>query len=180
MQELSLNVLDIAQNSVRAKASLVRITLEEDREAETLLISISDDGCGMSETQVRNVTDPFFTTRTTRKVGLGIPFFKMAAEATGGSFSIRSVPGSGTTTEAFFHTGHIDMLPIGDMTETMVTLITMNPEMDFLYTHKNGQKTFTLDTRELKAVLEDVPISSPEVAAFIKEALNEGEADLLA
>lgn len=178
MQELSLNVLDIAQNSVRAGASLVRITLDEDREKETLMISVADDGCGMTEEQVQSVTNPFFTTRTTRKVGLGIPFFKMAAEATGGSLTIYSTPGKGTETRAFFHTGHIDMLPVGNMAETVEMLITMNPDMDFLYVHSVGNEQFTLDTREIKAVLEDVPINSPEVASFIKETLAEGEAAL--
>ena len=178
MQELSLNVLDIAQNSVRAGASLVRITLDEDREKETLMISVADDGCGMTEEQVKSVTNPFFTTRTTRKVGLGIPFFKMAAEATGGSLTIHSTPGKGTETRAYFHTGHIDMLPVGNMAETVEMLITMNPDMDFLYVHSVGNEQFTLDTREIKAVLEDVPINSPEVASFIKETLAEGEAAL--
>ena len=178
MQELSLNVLDIAQNSVRAGASLVRITLDEDREKETLMISVADDGCGMTEEQVKSVTNPFFTTRTTRKVGLGIPFFKMAAEATGGSLTIHSTPGKGTETRAFFHTGHIDMLPVGNMAETVEMLITMNPDMDFLYVHSVGNEQFTLDTREIKAVLEDVPINSPEVVSFIKETLAEGEAAL--
>ena len=178
MQELSLNVLDIAQNSVRAGASLVRITLDEDREKETLMISVADDGCGMTEEQVKSVTNPFFTTRTTRKVGLGIPFFKMAAEATGGNLTIYSTPGKGTETRAFFHTGHIDMLPVGNMAETVEMLITMNPDMDFLYVHSVGNEQFTLDTREIKAVLEDVPINSPEVASFIKETLAEGEAAL--
>ena len=178
MQELSLNVLDIAQNSVRAGESLVRIKLDEDREKETLMISVADDGCGMTEEQVKSVTNPFFTTRTTRKVGLGIPFFKMAAEATGGSLTIHSTPGKGTETRAFFHTGHIDMLPVGNMAETVEMLITMNPDMDFLYVHSVGNEQFTLDTREIKAGLEDVPINSPEVASFIKETLAEGEAAL--
>ena len=142
------------------------------------MISVADDGCGMTEEQVQSVTNPFFTTRTTRKVGLGIPFFKMAAEATGGSLTIYSTPGKGTETRAFFHTGHIDMLPVGNMAETVEMLITMNPDMDFLYVHSVGNEQFTLDTREIKAVLEDVPINSPEVASFIKETLAEGEAAL--
>ena len=149
MQELSLNVLDIAQNSVRANATLVTITM-----------------------------DPFFTTRTTRKVGLGIPFFKLTAEATGGSFSIDSTLGVGTTTTAFYHTGHIDMMPVGDMVSTMVTLISMNPKMDFVYRHTLDGREFVLDTREIKAGLEDVPIDSPEVVLFIRDSLTEGEEGL--
>ena len=178
MQELSLNVLDIAQNSVRAKATLVTITMEEDTTAETLKISIADNGCGMSEEQVAHVMDPFFTTRTTLNVGLGIPFFMLTAEATGGQFSIDSTLGVGTTTTAFYHTGHIDMMPVGDMVSTMVTLISMNPDMDFVFHHTLDGRDFTLDTREIKAVLEDVPIDSPEVVLFIRDSLTEGEEEL--
>ncbi len=178
MQELSLNVLDIAQNSVRAKASLVTISVTQRTSDHYLEISIADDGCGMSEEQVARVIDPFFTTRTTRKVGLGVSFFKMSAEATGGDFSIQSKLGKGTVTTASYHTDHIDMLPIGDMNETIHTLITMNPDMDFVYQRTLDDKTFTLDTRELKAVLEDIPLNSPEVSLFIQETLAEGEAEL--
>lgn len=178
MQELSLNVLDIAQNSVRAKATLVTISMDEDTKEKTLTISIADNGCGMTKEQVAHAMDPFFTTRTTRKVGLGISFFKLTAEATGGDFSIESELGKGTTTTASYHTGHIDMMPVGDMASTMVSLISMNPEMDFVFRHTLDGKTFTLDTRELKAVLEDVPINSPEVVLFIRDSLTEGEQEL--
>jgi anti-sigma regulatory factor (Ser/Thr protein kinase) len=180
MQELSLNVLDIAQNSVRANASLVTITVTQRTQDHFLEISIADDGCGMSEEQVAHVIDPFFTTRTTRKVGLGVSFFKMSAESTGGDFSIVSTLGKGTTTTASYHTDHIDMLPIGDMNATILTLITMNPDMDFVYQRSLDDKSFTLDTRQLKEVLEDVPLNDPEVALFIQESLAEGEAGLTA
>lgn len=178
MQELSLNVLDIAQNSVRAKASLVTISMDEDTKEKTLTISIADNGCGMTKEQVAHAMDPFFTTRTTRKVGLGISFFKLTAEATGGDFSIESELGKGTTTTASYHTSHIDMMPVGDMVSTMVSLISMNPEMDFVFRHTLDGKNFTLDTREIKAVLEDVPINSPEVVLFIRDSLTEGEEEL--
>ena len=178
MQELSLNVLDIAQNSVRAKASLVTILVTEKTADHFLEISIADDGCGMTPEQVARVMDPFFTTRTTRKVGLGIPFFKLSAESTGGSFDIQSELGKGTVTTARYHTDHIDMLPIGDMNATILSLISMNPQMDFVYRRSLDNNSFTLDTRELKAVLEDVPLDSPEVIQFIKETLEEGETEL--
>ncbi len=180
MQELSLNVLDIAQNSVRAKASLVTILVTEKTADHFLEISIADDGCGMTPEQVARVMDPFFTTRTTRKVGLGIPFFKLSAESTGGSFDIQSELGKGTVTTARYHTDHIDMLPIGDMNATILSLISMNPQMDFVYRRSLDNNSFTLDTRELKAVLEDVPLDSPEVIQFIKETLEEGETELTA
>ena len=180
MQELSLNVLDIAQNSVRAKASLVTITVAERSTDHFLEISIADNGCGMTPEQVARAMDPFFTTRTTRKVGLGISFFKLSAESTGGSFDIQSTLGIGTVTTARYHTYHIDMLPIGDMNATILSLISMNPQMDFVYQRSLDDNSFTLDTRELKAVLEDVPLNSPEVVQFIKETLEEGEAELTA
>ena len=180
MQELSLNVLDIAQNSVRAKASLVTITVAERSTDHFLEISIADNGCGMTPEQVARAMDPFFTTRTTRKVGLGISFFKLSAESTGGSFDIQSTLGVGTVTTARYHTDHIDMLPIGDMNATILSLISMNPQMDFVYQRSLDDNSFTLDTREQKAVLEDVPLNSPEVVQFIKETLEEGEAELTA
>lgn len=180
MQELSLNVLDIAQNSVRAKASLVTITVAERSTDHFLEISIADNGCGMTPEQVARAMDPFFTTRTTRKVGLGISFFKLSAESTGGSFDIQSTLGVGTVTTARYHTDHIDMLPIGDMNATILSLISMNSQMDFVYQRSLDDNSFTLDTRELKAVLEDVPLNSPEVVQFIKETLEEGEAELTA
>ena len=180
MQELSLNVLDIAQNSVRAKASLVTITVAERSTDHFLEISIADNGCGMTPEQVARAMDPFFTTRTTRKVGLGISFFKLSAESTGGSFDIQSTLGVGTVTTARYHTDHIDMLPIGDMNATILSLISMNPQMDFVYQRSLDDNSFTLDTRELKAVLEDVPLIPPEVVQFIKETLEEGEAELTA
>ena len=134
----------------------------------------------MTPEQVARVMDPFFTTRTTRKVGLGIPFFKLSAESTGGSFDIQSELGKGTVTTARYHTDHIDMLPIGDMNATILSLISMNPQMDFVYRRSLDNNSFTLDTRELKAVLEDVPLDSPEVIQFIKETLEEGETELTA
>ena len=179
MQELSLNVLDIAQNSIRAGASLITITVAERRTDAFLEISIADNGCGMSQEQVEQVMDPFFTTRTTRKVGLGVPFFKMSAEATGGDFSIVSELGAGTTTTARYHTDHLDMLPIGNMNATILSLITMNPSLDFVYTRSLDEKTYVLDTRELKEVLEGVPLDTPDVVLYLKEALEEGTAALL-
>lgn len=178
MQELSLNVLDIAQNSIRAGAALIVITAEERRADAFLEITVSDNGCGMTEEQVKRVMDPFFTTRTTRKVGLGVPFFKMSAEATGGDFSIVSRPGEGTTVSARYHTDHIDMLPLGDMNATILSLITMNPDLDFVYTRSLDGNPYVLDTRELKKVLEDVPLNAPDVVLYLKEALEEGTAAL--
>ena len=178
MQELSLNVLDIAQNSIRANASLVTITVSEDKSKRLLSIVIEDDGCGMTEEQINHVMDPFFTTRTTRKVGLGVPFFKMSAEATGGTFSIYSEVGKGTRTAATYHTDHLDMLPLGDMNATILSLISVNPRLDFLYKREIDGKSFVMDTREMRAILEGVPLNSPEVLTFLKEFLQENDSEL--
>lgn len=173
MPEISLHILDVAENSVRAGASLVKIEVLADAARNTLSITIADNGCGMSGEQLAKVSDPFFTTRSTRKVGLGIPFFKQAAEGTGGSFSIRSKEGAGTVTEAVFVLDSIDRMPLGDMTATIHTLVTCHEEMDFYYRYARDGREFTLDTREMKEILGNVPLSSPEVSGFLKEYLDE-------
>ena len=127
----------------------------------------------MTQEQIRKVTDPFFTTRTTRKVGLGVPLFKMEAEMTGGSFSIHSTPGKGTRVCASFVTSHVDMIPLGDINATVLLLITCNPDLDFLFHRKIGDAEFSLDTRELRSVLQGVPLDAPDVAAWIKDFLSE-------
>lgn len=173
MRELSLNVMDVAQNSVRAEADLVRITVEESDKEDRLTIVIADDGCGMTEDQVRQVIDPFFTTRTTRKVGLGVPLFKLSAEQTGGSFDIQSKVGEGTTTTASYVKSHVDMTPLGDINSTVKILIQCNPQIDFIFTHGTDLGSFTLDTRELREVLGDVSLDTPDVLEWIGQYLEE-------
>ena len=178
MTEISLNILDVAQNSVRAEASLIEISVDISSETDRLTIIIKDNGCGMSEEQVMNVIDPFFTTRTTRKVGLGIPFFKQSAEMTGGSFSIKSKLGSGTVTEAVYVLSSIDRMPLGDMTQTIHSLVTMNTHIDFLYTYSADGKSFSLDTREFREILGSGDFNAPEVSAFIRDFLKENHAEV--
>ena len=178
MQELSLNILDIAQNSVKAGAAHVQIAVEEEPLADRLTVTVTDDGKGMDEATVKRVTDPFYTTRTTRKVGLGIPFFKMAAEMTGGRFSIRSAPGEGTTVQAVFGYSHIDRMPLGDIAGTISALMCLNEAIDFTYTHRIGERTFTASTAEFKAALGPVPMSVPQVMQFVREYLEEHITDL--
>lgn len=178
MRELSLNVLDIAQNSVRAEASLIKIELKENTETNTLEISVSDDGKGMTPEQLERVRDPFFTTRTTRKVGMGIPLFRMAAEMTGGSFHIESTVGKGTKTSALFRTDHLDFTPIGDMCSTVIMLITMNLHIDFVYVRQINENSFTLDTRQLKEILGDVPLNEPSITAWLKDYITENTKQL--
>ena len=175
MQELSLNILDIVQNSVKAKATLITVTVLEDAKDDKLTITIADNGCGMSEETAKAAVDPFYTTRTTRKVGLGLPFIKMAAEMTGGSFSIESAIGAGTTVTAVFGLTHIDRMPLGDMCATMLTLVSCNTQIDFVYAHLSDGQRFTMDTRQFKEILGDVPLNTPEVLAFMKDYITEND-----
>lgn len=172
MRELSLNVLDIVQNSVSAGASLIEIGVTESAES-VMTIRISDNGCGMDAQQLRSVADPFYTTRTTRKVGMGIPLYRMAAEQTGGSLQIESQKGAGTCVTATFHTDSIDCAPLGDMASTMCVLIGANESVDFVYTHETPQGSFTLDTRALREMMQGVPLSEPEVLNWIRDYIRE-------
>lgn len=178
MQELSLNVLDIVQNSIKAKASFIIITIVKDVKSKTMEIVIDDNGCGMTKEQVLSVVDPFYTTRTTRKVGLGVPFFKMSAEMTGGSFIINSEPNIGTKITAKYHYDHIDMMPLGDMAATMITLISVNPNIDFVYRYKLNENEFYIDTREVKVILEGLPVNSNEVITFIRDFIIENQEEI--
>ncbi len=173
MRELSLNILDVAQNSITANASLITIEVTENTIDHTLLIGIYDNGKGMSEEQVKSVVDPFFTTRTTRKVGMGIPLFKMAAEQTGGGLEIKSELGVGTEVRAHFKTDSVDFTPLGDMAATVQMLITMNTDRDFVYKHTVNEKEFVADTREIKAILGDVPLDTYEVSQWLIEFIKE-------
>lgn len=177
MKELSLNILDIAENSVKANASLIEIKITESD--DTLEIRISDNGVGMDKDLLLSVTDPFCTTRTTRKVGMGIPLFKFAAEQTGGALTISSVyigddpKNHGTVTKALFFKNHIDFTPLGDVISSITTLIQGHADRDFLFTHRRGEHSVNLDTRELRAILEDVPLDTFEVLEWIRANLEE-------
>ena len=178
MKELSLNILDIAKNSVKAGASLVQILLKE-TDAE-LTLTIADDGCGMTEEILRGVSDPFYTTRTTRKVGMGIPLLKLAAEQTGGEVKITSRHESthptdhGTEVVAVFFKNHIDFTPMGDVVSSIITLIQGNPMIDFLFRHETDALCAELDTRQMREILgTDVPLNSFEVLQWIEGYLQE-------
>ena len=173
MKELSLNILDITYNSIKAEATEIRITVKESARQNLVEISIQDNGCGMDEAFLSRVTDPFVTTRTTRKVGLGIPLLKQSAEDTDGRFEIRSKVGQGTTTYASFRLDHLDRAPIGDMSSTMTSLIQANDRIRFIYRHDTDQGSFVLDTDELKEQLGDIPLSTPEILNWIGEYVVE-------
>ena len=177
MKEIALHVLDIAQNSITARASRLEVTLAE--EGEELILTIADNGCGMSPQLLSQVSDPFTTTRTTRKMGLGLPLLRLAAEQTGGAMHIESAEGVGTTVEARFHPGHIDCPPIGDMADTVSLLIQGAPELELIYTHRRGSVSFQLDTGELRAQLgPQVSLAEPEVILWIREYIAEQESQL--
>ena len=177
MKELSLNILDIAENSVKAKATLTEIKIVE--EGDKLTLTIKDDGCGMTDEILKTVTNPFYTTRTTRKVGMGLPLLKLEAELTGGNLSISSKHISeypdehGTVVTAVFYKNHIDCTPLGDVVARITTLIQGHPDTDFLFIHKKEEREVLLDTRELRGVLGDVPLNTYDVIKWIEEYLNE-------
>ena len=174
-----MNVLDVAENSVAAGATLTEISLLADTANKTLTLCIADNGKGMTPEFAARVTDPFCTTRTTRKVGLGLPFLKMAAELTGGTLQIESAVGKGTAVTAVFTLGHIDLMPLGDMAATVAGLIQCNPDVDFTYTVTVDGESFTADTRALRAVLEGVSFAEPEVALWVREYLAESTEPIL-
>jgi len=174
MEELSLNILDIVQNSISANAVLIKIEIIEDDAENLLMIRVEDDGKGMDEDLLERVQNPFVTTRTTRKVGLGISFLKEAAEITGGSLKISSTPNIGTEVTATFVKDHIDRQPVGDLVGTLTTLVTLNPKTDFALTYRVNDEQFDFTTREAKEMLgEEVSISSPGVVSFLSEYLSQ-------
>jgi hypothetical protein len=183
MKDLSLHILDLSQNSISAGAVLVEITIDEDIVKDILTICIKDNGRGMDKDFLERVKDPFVTTRTSRKVGLGIPLMLAACRRCEGDLIIESEKNVGTKLLATFKYSHIDRTPMGDMTDTMLSLILAgsneNKTVDFIYRHIIGQKDFSLDTRELRTALgEEVSLSEPDVLMWIKDFINEGLANL--
>ena len=176
MKELSLNILDVAKNSVTAGATKIEILVEET--PEQLAITITDNGCGMTPEFVKRVTDPFTTTRTTRKVGMGLPLMKMEAQMSGGDLSIESQVGKGTTVKSWFDPRNIDMPPLGDLTSSVTTLIQGSPDIDFNFTHRTPAGEYTLDTGEIRQIMGDIPLSEPEVIAWLTDYLRENESNI--
>lgn len=178
MRELSLHILDIAQNSVVAQAREIRIAIIEDLMEDRLIIRIKDDGKGMDADTLERVVDPFYTTRTTRKVGLGIPMFKASAEGCNGRFQIKSAMGLGTEIDAEFQHSHIDRVPLGNMAETIITIIQANTDIDLIYTHCFNNRKFTLNTKDIKKTLVDLPMNNMEVLLWLRAYINEALEEL--
>ena len=179
MREIALHLLDIAENSVAAASKNISVHVHEDLFHDRLSACVIDDGCGMDAETVEQVQDPFYTTRTTRQVGLGIPLLKLAAEMADGSFSLQSEPGQGAWVEAEFRHSHIDRMPLGDLSSTFLTLLITQPQIDwtFLYrlTDQNGMsRDFLLESSELKRELGDISLTEPEVLTFLRGLFEEG------
>ncbi len=174
MKEISLHILDIIQNSIAAEADKITVSIEEMTDRDSLSIEIADNGKGMDPETLARASDPFMTTRKTRKVGLGLSMFKAGVEACNGHFAVRSQIGMGTRVSAVYQLSHIDRPPLGNMTETLLTVVLCNPDIDFEYNHRVGKAAFSFSTQEVKERLGDVPLSYPDVIEWLEGYLNEG------
>jgi len=173
MQDLSLHILDIAENSINAEASRITVKINESKKKNLLTLEVRDNGRGMNENMLKHAEDPFHTTRTTRKVGLGIPLLSQAAKDCGGEIKIETKKGEGSIIKASFQHNHIDRKPLGDITATITVLIAGNPLIDFDFQLIREDEELIIDTAELKKDLGDVPINSPEVIKIIKDTIND-------
>lgn len=174
LKELSLHILDIAENSVNAGAARVEISVIEHIKKDTLTILVRDNGKGMDAETVRKITDPFITSRTTRKVGLGLPFLKAAAEACQGGMTIKSQPGVGTDIEVTFQRSHIDRMPLGDLQGTFLSLLIGYPQVNWVFKYQINDHKFELDDKPIKESLEGIPLSDPTVINYLKELISNG------
>lgn len=174
MRDISLHLMDIMQNSIRAQATEINVMLIADREKDELTVEIRDNGIGMDESLLNQVRDPFVTTRTTRKVGLGIPMLEASAERAGGKLDIKSQKSKGTTVVATFKISHIDRLPLGNIAETIMNIIAANKEIDISLHLSNKQEEFNFSISEIKKYLDGVPIDNIDVLIWIKDYINDG------
>lgn len=179
MREIALHLLDIAENSVAAGSRNIHIDVLEDLQNDLLKVSVKDDGRGMDAEAAKRVLDPFYTTRTTRKVGLGIPLLKLAAEQSEGSLTLETESGKGTRIEASFRHSHIDRMPLGDVGTTFLTLLISYPHIHWLFKYQmtikdSSTKSFELDDEEIKSVLGDTPLTEPDVLKIIRGMIEEG------
>jgi hypothetical protein len=180
LRELALHILDIAENSLAAGAKNVTLAVVEDTQTDRLRLSVQDDGRGMDEETAAAVVDPFVTSRTTRKVGLGIPLLKAAAEACNGWLKIVSAVGQGTQLVCEFQHSHIDRMPLGDMAGTVLALVTTAPDVHWVYRHRVDAQEFVFDDRVIKETLGEVPLTEPEILGFIRGWLQQGMAEVQA
>lgn len=173
MRDIAMHILDIAGNSVRAGASLIEVSVVENADEDTLVLTIKDDGCGMDTETMAKAMDPFFTSRLTRKVGLGIPLLQQNAQQTGGNVVIESQLGKGTLLTATFTRSHIDRPPMGDLPGSLSLMVSGNPAVDFRFVHRINEHEYVFDSRVVKSVLDGVEITQPSVIKFLKEMIKE-------
>jgi hypothetical protein len=178
MNNISMHILDIAQNSIRANASCIEISISEIPERNILELTINDNGSGMDAEMLNKVTDPYTTSRTTRKVGLGLPLLKQSAEQSGGFVKVNSEKGVGTSVYALFKYDHIDRPPLGDCGGTIILLVAANPKIDFRYIHSYNSAKYEFDTNEVKQALGDADISNPKIRTMLKEMVTENIKEL--
>jgi anti-sigma regulatory factor (Ser/Thr protein kinase) len=172
MEDLSLHILDVAENAIDADADTIEIVVDESPRHDRLIVEINDNGRGMDDRTLKKVTDPFFTSRTTRKVGLGIPLLSQAVQEADGDLSIDSEPGRGTRVKASFSFHHIDRKPVGDLAATMTTLVAAHPEVNFIIIHRCDSGEIRLNTAELKQDLGPTSLQSPEGLKYIRQTLS--------
>lgn len=179
MHDLSLHILDVTENALEAGATQIHITIVEDSARNLLVIEIADNGKGMDAGQVARALDPFWTTRKTRRVGLGLPLLAAAARAAEGSLDLRSAPGNGTTVRATFRHDHIDRKPLGDLPATITMLLSRRPDLDLIYRHERDGRDFRFTTEECRNRLDGLPVDSAGVLAWIRDYLCQEETELL-
>ena len=178
MNDLSLHIIDILQNSISAGATLVTLTVEEDTVADMMRITIEDNGRGMTPEQVAKLSDPFFTSRTTRRVGMGIPLFRQTAEQSGGGLTVGSEPGRGTKVTATFGWSNIDRPPLGNLANSFILTVTANPEIDFVLDYVYNGREYRFDTVEVKEALDGLSLGNPQVVMMLDEMVRENINDL--
>lgn len=178
MNDLSLHVIDIIQNSLSAGATLITLIVEEDTGRDLLKITIGDNGKGMSQEQVSKLEDPFFTSRTTRRVGMGIPLFKQSAEQSEGSLFVSSEAGKGTDVTASFRHSHIDRPPLGDIANALILMVSANPDIDFFFKYIYNGNEYVFDTKEVKEVLDGMPLNDPSIIRMLTEMVGSNIDDL--
>ena len=178
MEDLSLHILDIVENAIAAKAKKIGISIIEEPKRDQLVIEIEDDGIGMDEEVSQKAIDPFFTTRTSRRVGLGLSLLAQSAQEAGGMLRIESELGKGTKVTATFQYRHIDRKPLGSMVETMTTLLLGNPELEISYIHQKDGKSYELSSQMLKERFKNQSLTHPEVIQWLKKHLREGLAQI--
>lgn len=178
MRELSLHILDLVQNSIEAKATVVKLEIIENKINDSLVIRVSDNGRGMNEKMRQLVIDPFITTRTTRRIGLGLPLMDMSTKRCGGYLKVDSIPGKGTVVEAMYQHSHFDRPPVGNLVETIKSILVANPVIQFIYCHTVDDRSFSVSSQEIADILDGVPLTQPDVLSWLHGYLSDNIANL--